>query len=80
MISNERPSSYGHRSPRRPKPSLQEDILKQGRLEVEGTSFVFLLKTKPKCYRGDPVYVHFFGSGLGNEVGQHSAIYAYKGV
>ncbi len=46
MISNERPSPYGH--PRRPysapKPPVNEDTLKADKVQIERKTFVFTLK------------------------------------
>lgn len=51
MISNERPSPYGHR-PRAqnpsPKPPVNETTLKSDTLQVERKTFVFALKENPR--------------------------------
>ena len=52
MISNERPSPYGHRaySPSLavPKSNAQEDTLKTDRIQIERKTFVFTLKENPR--------------------------------
>ncbi len=44
MISNERPSPYGHQPHLPPKPHVAEDTLKQERVDIERKSFVLTLK------------------------------------
>ena len=50
MISNERPSPYGHRpfggGP--PKPPVNEDTLKSDKVQIERKTFVFTLKENPR--------------------------------
>jgi len=52
MISNERPSPYGHghRSfgAYPPKPPVNEDTLKTDKLQIERKTFVFTLKENPR--------------------------------
>ena len=48
MISNERPSPYGYRPTLPPRPPVQEDTLKYGQVEIEQTTFVFMLKANPR--------------------------------
>src|SRR5271170_3271654 len=50
MISNERPSPYGHQ-PRQygaPKPPVNEDTLKSAEVQIERKMFVFTLKENPR--------------------------------
>lgn len=50
MISNERPSPYGH-GPRTfgaPKPHVNEDTLKSEKVQIERKTFVFTLKENPR--------------------------------
>ncbi len=50
MISNERPSPYGHRShgQSNPKPAVAEDTLKSDKIQIERKTFVFTLKENPR--------------------------------
>ncbi len=52
MISNERPSPYGHRSPHQhapgPKPNVIEETLKTDKVQIERKTFVFTLKENPR--------------------------------
>jgi len=50
MISNERPSPYGHgqRSFGAPKPHVNEDTLKSEKVQIERKTFVFTLKENPR--------------------------------
>ena len=50
MISNERPSPYGHRTPSHsaPKPQVAEDTLKTDKIQIERKTFVFTLKENPR--------------------------------
>jgi hypothetical protein len=48
MISNERPSPYGHRSFGTPKPHVNEDTLKSEKIQIERKSFQFTLKENPR--------------------------------
>lgn len=48
MISNERPSPYGHRSYGQPKPPVQEETIKTEKIQVERKTFVFALKENPR--------------------------------
>jgi hypothetical protein len=48
MISNDRPSPYGHRPYASPKPPVQEDTLKTERIQIERKTFVFTLKENPR--------------------------------
>src|SRR5260370_12059918 len=50
MISNDRPSPYGHRSygsfP--PKPPVNEETIKTDKIQIERKTFVFTLKENPR--------------------------------
>ncbi len=48
MISNERPSPYGHRSYGAPKPPVSEDTLRTDKVQIERKTFVFTLKENPR--------------------------------
>lgn len=52
MISNERPSPYGHGHHHRPygapKPPVNEDTLKSDKVQIERKTFVFTLKENPR--------------------------------
>jgi hypothetical protein len=48
MISNERPSPYGHRPYGTPKPPTNEETLKTDKIQVERKTFVFALKENPR--------------------------------
>jgi PurA ssDNA and RNA-binding protein len=48
MISNERPSPYGHRPYGQPRPPTNEDTLKTGQVQIERKTFVFTLKENPR--------------------------------
>jgi hypothetical protein len=60
MISNERPSPYGHRSHERshgghghgghsgPKQSVVEDTLRSDKIQIERKTFMFTLKENPR--------------------------------
>ena len=48
MISNDRPSPYGHRTFGTPKPPVQEDTLKTEKVQIERKTFVFTLKENPR--------------------------------
>ena len=48
MISNERPSPYGRSPYGQPRPPVNEDTLKSGRIQIERKSFVFTLKENPR--------------------------------
>ena len=50
MISNERPSPYGHRNYNSvaPKPAVAEDTLKTEKIQIERKTFVFTLKENPR--------------------------------
>jgi hypothetical protein len=50
MISNERPSPYGHRShpSSGSKPPVVEETLKTDKVQIERKSFVFTLKENPR--------------------------------
>jgi PurA ssDNA and RNA-binding protein len=48
MISNERPSPYGHRPYNSPKPPVNEDMLKTEKIQIERKTFVFTLKENPR--------------------------------
>ena len=52
MISNERPSPYGHGHHQRPygtpKPPVNEDTLKSDKIQIERKTFVFTLKENPR--------------------------------
>ena len=49
MISNERPSPYGHHRPYgSPKPPVNEDTLKSDKVQIERKTFVLTLKENPR--------------------------------
>ena len=50
MISNERPSPYGHRphAPMGSKPPVIEETLKSDKVQIERKTFVFTLKENPR--------------------------------
>jgi hypothetical protein len=49
MISNERPSPYGHRPHQAgPKPQVNEETLKTDKIQIERKTFVFTLKENPR--------------------------------
>ncbi len=50
MISNERPSPFGHRPHPHssPKPSVVEETIKTDKIQIERKSFVFTLKENPR--------------------------------
>ena len=62
MISNERPSPYGHRSPQNshghghgygshsggPKPGVVEETLRTDKIQIERKTFIFTLKENPR--------------------------------
>ena len=51
MISNERPSPYGHRPPHshsNSKPPTAEETLKTDKVQIERKTFVFTLKENPR--------------------------------
>ena len=52
MISNERPSPYGHRAYdapySQPKPPVVEDTLKTGQVQIERKTLVLTLKENPR--------------------------------
>jgi PurA ssDNA and RNA-binding protein len=54
MISNERPSPYGHHKPYgaspygAPKPPVNEDTLRSEKIQIERKSFQFTLKENPR--------------------------------
>ena len=49
MISNERPSPYGHRpSFSGPKPGVVEETIKTEKIQIERKTFVFTLKENPR--------------------------------
>ena len=50
MISNERPSPYGHRSHSSPpyKPAVQEDTIRTDKIQIERKLFFFTLKENPR--------------------------------
>ena len=52
MISNERPSPFGHRShshsSSNSKPSVVEETLKTDKVQIERKTFVFTLKENPR--------------------------------
>jgi len=49
MISNERPSPYGHqRHFGAPKPPVNEDTLRSDKVQIERKTFVFTLKENPR--------------------------------
>src|ERR1700753_1025536 len=53
MISNDRPSPYGHhhhnpRSFSQPRPPVNEDTLRNDKVQIERKTFVFTLKENPR--------------------------------
>lgn len=48
MISNERPSPYGHRAYGAPKPPVNEDTLKSEKVQIERKTFLFTLRENPR--------------------------------
>lgn len=48
MISNERPSPYGHRPLGAAKPHVNEDTLKSEKVQIERKTFVLTLKENPR--------------------------------
>jgi len=48
MISNDRPSPYGHRSYGSPKPPSNEETLKSDKVQIERKTFMFSLKENPR--------------------------------
>jgi hypothetical protein len=50
MISNERPSPFGHHRGHRgpPKPPVNEDTLKTDKIQIERKTFVLTLKENPR--------------------------------
>jgi hypothetical protein len=49
MISNERPSPYGHRPQLSSgKPNVVEDTIKSDKVQIERKTFVFTLKENPR--------------------------------
>ena len=65
MISNERPSPYGHRPYDPPKPPVNEDTLKSGKIQIERKTFIFTLKENP---RGRFLRIIEEGSGHNNSI------------
>ncbi len=49
MISNERPSPYGHHRPYgAPKPPVNEDTLRSEKVQIERKTFMLTLKENPR--------------------------------
>ena len=48
MISNDRPSPFGNRHFRPPKPPVNEDTLRSNKIQIERKTFVFALKENPR--------------------------------
>ncbi len=48
MISNDRPSPFGHRHYGAPKPPVNEDTLKSDKVQIERKTFLFSLKENPR--------------------------------
>jgi hypothetical protein len=48
MISNDRPSPFGHRPYGTPKPPVNEETLKSDKVQIERKMFVFTLKENPR--------------------------------
>lgn len=48
MISNDRPSPFGHRSYGAPRPPVNEETLKTDKVQIERKTFVFALKENPR--------------------------------
>lgn len=48
MISNQRPTPYGRGGYSQPKPTVQEDTLHSGEVQIERKTFIFSLKENPR--------------------------------
>ena len=50
MISNERPSPFGHRPPAQSssKPPVVEETIKSDKVQIERKTFIFTLKENPR--------------------------------
>ena len=48
MISNDRPSPFGHRPYGSPKPSVNEETLRSDKVQIERKTFLFALKENPR--------------------------------
>jgi PurA ssDNA and RNA-binding protein len=48
MISNDRPSTFGHRHHGPPKPPVNEETLKSDKVQIERKTFLFALKENPR--------------------------------
>jgi hypothetical protein len=48
MISNERPSPFGRRPYTQPRPQVQEDTLRNDKVQIERKTFLFALKENPR--------------------------------
>ena len=50
MISNERPSPYGHRpsGPDMAKPAVNEETIRSEKIQIERKTFLFTLKENPR--------------------------------
>ena len=48
MISNDRPSPFGHRQHGPPKPPVNEETLRSDKVQIERKTFIFALKENPR--------------------------------
>jgi hypothetical protein len=48
MISNDRPSPFGHRPYGSPKPPVNEETLRSDKVQIERKTFLFALKENPR--------------------------------
>lgn len=48
MISNERPSPFGHRPYGAPKPPVNEETIRSEKIQIERKGFLFALKENPR--------------------------------
>lgn len=48
MISNDRPSPFGHRHYGSPKPPSNEETLRSDKIQIERKTFLFALKENPR--------------------------------
>ena len=48
MISNDRPSPFGHRPYGSPKPHVNEETIRSDKVQIERKTFLFALKENPR--------------------------------
>lgn len=48
MISNDRPSPFGHRQYGSPKPAVNEETIRSEKVQIERKTFLFALKENPR--------------------------------